>query len=126
MILADTDSVIDFIHRRVTPDGAFMRNLAEDEIAISAVTVYELLFGAQERGRSESESFIERVRVLPVTEGSARIAALHGSRLALEGNRLDVPDLLIGGAALDNGVALISRNVRHFSRIDGLVLVDPN
>lgn len=97
-----------------------------DALAISSVTVYELLFGAQDRGRKETEAFIARVDVFPVTAGSARLAAAQGARLASQGRSLDVPDLLIGGVALERGLALITRNVRHFGRIEGLALLNPN
>ncbi|MFN8617919.1 MAG: type II toxin-antitoxin system VapC family toxin [Dehalococcoidia bacterium] len=126
MILSDTDCVIDYIHKRVTPSGLFMRSLMADELVISAITAYELMFGAQQRGRSETEAFIERVRVLPLTGSAAIIAAAHAARLAAAGTPLAVQDLLIAGVALDGGLSLITRNVRHFERIEGLALESPN
>jgi tRNA(fMet)-specific endonuclease VapC len=63
--------------------------------------------------------------MLAVTPEAARLAAIDGARLQAEGQRLDVPDLLIIGAAKEAGLGLVTRNVRHFGRIEGLTLLDP-
>lgn len=126
MILSDTDCVIDYIHRRVSLSGLFVRALMSGELVISAVTAYELMFGAQDRGRAETEAFIERVPVLPLTGAAAITAAAHGARLAAAGTPLAVQDLLIAGIALDGGLSLITRNIRHFERIQGLAIESPN
>lgn len=126
MILSDTDCVIDYIHRRVSLTGLFVRSLMSDDLVISAVTAYELMFGAQNRGRAETEAFIERVRVLPLTGAAAITAAAHAARLSAAGTPLAVQDLLIAGIALESGLSLITRNVRHFERIEGLVLAGPD
>jgi tRNA(fMet)-specific endonuclease VapC len=40
------------------------------------------------------------------------------------GTPLDDIDLLIAGIALDQGLVLVTRNRRHFERIDGLTVED--
>jgi predicted nucleic acid-binding protein len=126
LTVSDTDVVIDYIDRKVAPSGAFMSLLMADELAITSVTVYELMFGAQERGRAETEAFIKRVPVLPLTWSGAAIAAVHGSRLSAAGNMIPIQDLLIAGVALDHELPLMTRNVRHFGRIGELALQDPD
>ena len=91
------------------------------------MTVYELYFGAPEGRRShELAGFLAGCSILPVSAEAARQAALDGAALAAAGNKLDVPDLLIAGVAKSLGLPLITRNIRHFSRIEGLRLLDPN
>ena len=123
--LSDTDCVIDDLHKRLPLTGEFATRLMLDELAVSAITVYELMFGAQDRGRAETESFLGRVDVLPLTARGATLAAGRAAQLSSQGARLDTPDLLIAGVALDFGLALLTRNVRHFGRIEGLTLLDP-
>lgn len=126
MILSDTDCVIDYLHHRVSSNGVYARSLMSDELVISAITAHELMFGAQSRGRAETEAFIERVPVAPVTGAAAITAAAHGARLAAAGTPLAVQDMLIAGVALDGELPLITRNVRHFDRIEGLVIESPD
>ena len=126
MILADSDCAIDFLRGRVPLDGFFATQLMSNQIAVATITVFELLLGAQVRGRLDVEDILARVDILPVSEISARLAAEEGSRLAASGNRLATPDLLIAGVALEYGLPLVTRNRRHFGRIDGLRLLDPD
>ncbi|MBK9546239.1 MAG: type II toxin-antitoxin system VapC family toxin [Dehalococcoidia bacterium] len=126
VILADSDCAIDYLRGRAVLGGFFVTQLMNNQVAVSTITVFELLFGAQIRGRFDVESILARVDILPVSEVSARLSAEEGSRLAASGNRLDTPDLLIAGVALEHGLSLVTRNRRHFSRINGLTLLDPD
>lgn len=126
VILADSDCAIDYLRGRAVLGGFFVTQLMNNQVAVSTITVFELLFGAQIRGRFDVESILARVATLPVSEVSARLSAEEGSRLAASGNRLDTPDLLIAGVALEHGLSLVTRNRRHFSRINGLTLLDPD
>lgn len=36
-----------------------------------------------------------------------------------------LPDALIAATALEHGLAVLTRNVRRFARVDGLRVVDP-
>ena len=123
--MVDSDCAIDYLRNR-EPVAQFLANeISLGELAISSVSVFELLVGAQVRGRDAVESFLARVEVLGVSGLAARLAATEGSRLASEGNRLDAADLLIAGVALEHSLPLITRNVRHFGRIRGLTVMQP-
>lgn len=127
MIVSDTDCVIDYLRDRAPNGGAIWRARRDRELGLSTVTVFELYFGAPSGRRfDEVTRFLARCSILPVTAEAARQAALDGAALASAGRRLDVPDLLIAGVAKSLGLSLITRNVRHFSRVDGLTLLDPN
>jgi len=127
VIVSDTDCIIDYLRDRAPNRGAIWRARRDRELGLSTVTVFELYFGAPSGRRfDEITRFLTRCSILPVTAEAARQAALDGAALAGAGRRLDVPDLLIAGVAKSLGLALITRNVRHFSRIQGLELLDPN
>ncbi|MGE3077022.1 MAG: type II toxin-antitoxin system VapC family toxin [Dehalococcoidia bacterium] len=126
MILSDTDCVIDFLKNRAPENGKVRRALIARELCVSAVTAFELYFGDPVgRGRSRLDQLFESIVVLPVTQRTAWIGAEQGTRLAGIGLTLAMPDLLIAAAALETGVPIVTRNVRHFSRIEGLEILEP-
>ena len=91
----------------------------------TAITYGELLYGAEKRG---SSSLADRVRgllahavtILPFDDAAAvRYGSLRAS-LESEGTPLDEPDLRIAAIALSRSLILVTGNVRHFGRVDGL------
>ena len=126
MILADSDCIVDYLKLRAPANGAVRRALASQELAVNAVTAYELYFGEPEGpGRAQLNTLLASVAVIPLSQRAADLAAQRGKALSDAGEKLDTPDLLIAGTALELGVPLITRNVRHFGRVPGLVIQDP-
>lgn len=126
MILADTDCMIDFLKRKDPANSRVRAAFVAKELAVSAVTAYELYFGEPSGpGRADLDRLLREIDVLAVTQTRAAIAAEHGAALARAGMRLAVPDLLIAGTAIEAELPLITRNVRHFSRVPGLEIIDP-
>jgi len=96
-------------------------------IAISAITLSELLHGveksaAPERNLAAVENFCSRLDVLPYGPK----ASLHYGqiRAALErrGTPIGVNDLHIAAHARSEGLTLVSNNLREFERVEGLLL----
>jgi predicted nucleic acid-binding protein len=102
----------------------------EIEIALSVVTIAELVHGAY-RARTQEQpqvrlSFIERlcrdIPVHPVTLSVARLAGRIEAEQESRGIKLPFDDLLIATTALDLEYAVATLK-RHFDRIPGLSLV---
>jgi tRNA(fMet)-specific endonuclease VapC len=122
----DTD-VLSATMRR-DPHLPLVRRLAQlppPEQFTTAITLGELLYGAERRG---SERLRARVRdlladaltVLPFDEGAAETYGSLRARLEADGRRLDEPDLRIASIALSRDLILVTANVRHFDRVPGL------
>jgi predicted nucleic acid-binding protein len=103
----------------------------DDEIAISVITVLELAHGVSRADspdrRDRRQRFLDElltgVPIEPVTVRIAiRAGRIDGENQA-RGIRIPLSDLLIGVSALELGYRIGTANVRHFQRIDGLVLV---
>lgn len=104
----------------------------EDEpVAIAAVTASELLHGVlranTELRRSRREEFVEEVlREVPILAFDLEVARVY-SRLWVDlqalGASIAVHDLMIAATALRHGLRLLTQNVRHFERCQGLDLV---
>ncbi|MCG8479261.1 MAG: type II toxin-antitoxin system VapC family toxin [Spirochaetales bacterium] len=124
MILFDTTVLIDlereFRKRIDGPATAALRTMPEERPAISTITVGEFAEGFVER---TFEFFSDRLRPYTVLPLDTRIAWRYGvlSRtMRRKGNRVGDNDLWIAATALERTIPLLTRNVRHFSRIDGL------
>jgi len=124
--LLDTNIVIYVVKRR--PLAVLeVFNRQQGRMAVSAITVAELIHGAEKsqfpaRNLAVVEDFFSRLTLLPYTAE----AAYHygGMRAALEktGQPIGVNDLHIAGHARSLGLTLVSNNLREFARIPGLLL----
>ncbi len=100
------------------------------EIALSAITVLELVHGVMradtEQRRMNRQRFLDDLLmglpVHPVTVPIALRAGQIDGLLQAQGNRIALADLLIGTTALELGYAVATHNVRHFGRIPGLIV----
>ena len=122
--LLDTNIVIYVLKRRpVEVRAAFNANASR--MAISSITLAELLHGAEKSSRvsdnlSAIEDFCSRLDVLPY---GAKAAQHYGAiRAALEklGQPIGVNDLHIAGHARSEGLVLVTNNVSEFARVPGL------
>jgi tRNA(fMet)-specific endonuclease VapC len=103
----------------------------EIEIAISAVTLAELVHGVErantqevrERRRAFIDEFKKHVPVQPVTDVTGELAGAIGGSQAAKGTKLPIDDLLIGVSAIEQGYAVATLNRRHFRTIPGLSVV---
>jgi len=122
--LLDTNIVIDVLKRRPI-EVLSIFNANASRMAISAVTLAELMHGAEKSQRmGESllaiEDFCSRIEVLPY---GAKAAQHYGAiRAALEkiGQPIGVNDLHIAGHARSEGLILVTNNVSEFERVPAL------
>ena len=124
--LLDTNICIDVIKER-PPSMPESFNRPSGHMAISAITLSELLHGVEKSAASERilavvENFCSRLDVLPYGPK----ASLHYGqiRAALErrGTPTGVNDLHIAAHARSEGLTLVSNNLREFERVEGLLL----
>lgn len=125
--LLDTDVVISLLrgNRRVADaiDEAGIQNCR-----ISEITRAELLYGVEfsrRKGRKSDAIMVDRLldtfEVVPVG-GSLSLYASIKADLVCSGTPIEDFDLLIGCTALVNSFVLVSGNIAHMSRIEGLSL----
>ncbi|WP_419662661.1 VapC1: tRNA(fMet)-specific endonuclease [Desulfosarcina variabilis str. Montpellier] len=98
-------------------------------MAISAVTLGELVFGAEhsqevERNLADIESFVARLDVLPFNNTAAYHFGQIRAALYRIGRPIGPYDMMIAGHARANGLILITNNTNEFERIPGLLIDD--
>jgi tRNA(fMet)-specific endonuclease VapC len=123
--LLDTDSV-SFAMRGVGGVGARILAARPSEIAISAITLAELRFGADRKGSRKLhtliDAFIRTVEVAPFDEDAALEFGRLGGLLAERGTPIGEMDALIASHAVALKTALVTNNTRHFTRVPGLAV----
>ena len=122
--MLDTNIVVYTIKNRPAKvRDAFKRH--SGQMAISAVTLGELVYGAEksaqpERNLTDIEGFAARLEVLPFDS----LAATHFGQLRAELAKIGTPigpyDQMIAGHARSLGLILVTNNIKEFARVPGL------
>ncbi len=97
-------------------------------VYVSAVTVYELEYGARRAGRTSDLAAFEeafQLEVIPLGRVEAERAAALNAELAEQGRRIGDRDALIAATALSHHLDLVTRNVQEFRRVPNLPVVVP-
>jgi tRNA(fMet)-specific endonuclease VapC len=122
--LLDTNIVIYVIKRRPI-EVLQVFNQHANRMAISAITLSELLHGAEKSVKVSAnllavEDFCSRLEVLPY--GSKASQHYSSIRASLEkiGQPIGVNDLHIAGHARSEGLVLVTNNVSEFIRVPAL------
>ena len=108
---------------------------AEGRHAISMVTVTELRLGVELQYDRDTQAYqdaidaldrlVSRFDVLPIARPVAPAAAEIIADLRADGQRLDdLHDVYIGATARTEQLPVVTANVDHFERIDGVRAVD--
>jgi tRNA(fMet)-specific endonuclease VapC len=99
------------------------------QMGISAVTLGELVFGAEhsqqvERNLADIESMAARLEVLPFENKAAYHFGQIRAALYRAGQPIGPYDMMIAGQARASGLKLVTNNVKEFERVPGLLLED--
>lgn len=126
--LLDTNTCVYAIKRQARVIDR-LQGLSPDELAITAITLAELWFGALKSSRPEStrssvDAFLAPFEVLTFDREAAD--AYAEVRLSLEraGRRIGERDLLIASIARSRALTVVTHNVREFDRVPGLTVED--
>jgi tRNA(fMet)-specific endonuclease VapC len=124
--MLDTNICIYVIKSR--PAGLRERfNSLADQLCISAITLAEIIYGAEKSARPVEnlaiiEQFVARLDVLSFGERGATHYGQLRAELERAGHPVGIHDMMIGGHARSEGLTLVSNNLREFQRMEGLRL----
>ncbi|MCY3844289.1 MAG: type II toxin-antitoxin system VapC family toxin [Acidobacteria bacterium] len=126
--MLDTNVVSELVRR---PDGEAARKAAALEprtLAVSIIVAAELRYGAERRRSArltrQLEAILAALVILPLAQpADAHYAAIR-SELERAGRTIGHNDLLIAAHARALDLTLVTRNVREFERVSGLVVED--
>ena len=98
-------------------------------LTVSTVVLAELLFGAARHPkaaaiRREIGDLVSRLTVIPWDEAAAEHYGRLRAALEQAGTPLGAMDMMIAAHALSLGATLVSNDVRHFDRVEGLLVAN--
>ena|SRR3989344_2749159 len=128
MIFLDSNFIIDFLKGKKSAVSLIKKN--NEELATSQINVFEVLFGIfmkKETNRKEldlAEAFFQSIIIFPFDSNCGNLSAKILSSLMKEGKTIEQNDCFIGAIMIKNRIdKIISNNVKHFSKINGVKII---
>lgn len=127
MVCLETDFLVAFLRNdKEAVKKAEELASTEGYLSITPITATELLRGAFLSDKKENigivEELISSFQFLNYDIRSARKAGELFYELGEKGQPIGQFDTLIAAIAMSHGEAILTRNVKHFGKIEGLVL----
>lgn len=120
----DSDILIGIL--RNDEDAVRMSHKIDEEggASTTSVNAFEILTGARlsakQKNMDESEKILAKLSILNFDEKSADRASQIFEELTKSGKMIGLKDVFIASIAIENGLKLLTRNTKDFSRIKGL------
>lgn len=117
--LIDTNAIIDAQSRRLPEEGlGFLAAIMNIDFTISFVSFIEYMSFANLS--QEAEEFIKLANLIHINQKIIDTTILLRKRYHIK-----MPDAIIAATTLEFDLILISHNLKDFSKIEGLKLIDP-
>lgn len=127
MYLFDTDIITTVLKPRPAPQLIKrLSDVAQKDQYISTITVSEIVYGAMKSNRPDyhlrnlEEILLPSVNIVGFDTKAAYVCGRLRANLEQKGQPLALADLEIASIAIAGNFTLITGNVRHFGRIEGL------
>lgn len=126
-MILDTCFVVDLLNN----DTAAVKKAQELDrlhmpLFTTAITVFEIWQGVSDiKDKNKLEkinTLLESIGLLQLDQESAKIGGVVHSGLYRQGVPIQPEDSMIAGIALTHGKKILTRNIKHFSRIKNVVV----
>jgi tRNA(fMet)-specific endonuclease VapC len=119
--IADTDVLIDFLRNRGPQADRIALELQSGRLATTAVSAFELWVGAKSpQEKVAVQTLLAALTIVSLDEPAAREAGTVFRGLESKGMTIGMADSLIAGICLSRKAMLITKNIKHFSRVPGI------
>ena len=124
--LLDTNVIIEYLRHNISI-AEHIKTVGIENCAISIITLQELYWGAFEAPEKFLISELSKVEfikqlfpILPLPTNEEFAKMKHG--LKKRGMMIDDFDILIASTAADHHLIVVTDNINHFGRIEGLTI----
>jgi len=122
----DTSVLVAYLKGRGPSVPAVEKAAKECACYVTAITVYELLFGiAHAKKEIGEQTLLSTMVVLPLDDAAARRAAALHAELIKRNQDIGVKDVLMAAVCLEHALPILTTNEQHFSRVPGLEVITP-
>ena len=124
-LVVDSDVVIDLLRQSAPTLRAALARL---DCSVTAISLHELLAIPVLSGRQVTSlnHLLELMPDLPFDASAAEKSSDVWRSLASRGQLIGLADILSAGIFLANDLPLVTRNIDHSNRIEGLKLIMPD
>jgi tRNA(fMet)-specific endonuclease VapC len=123
MIIADTDVLIDFLRGRGGGARRVALELETRSFGTTAITAFELRSGGRTaKQKTAIGGLLDAMTLLSFGPVEAQVAAELRQQLESQGEAIGMADYMIAAVCIVNGGVLLTRNRKHFERVEGLKL----
>ncbi len=127
MVCIDTDIIIDYLkNERSVFDKVIALKDKEIPIFTTTVNSFELYRGNLRLSKKSQEDavelFLNNIRIFDFTLDASKKAADIFEQLQSQGEMIELTDIMIAAICILRNEKLLTRNVKHFSRIPELKL----
>jgi tRNA(fMet)-specific endonuclease VapC len=124
--LLDTNIVI-YVLKRRPKEVLDIFNANASRMAISSITLSELMYGAEKSLNTDKnleavEEFVSHLEVLPYDAKASQHYGQIKAAFEKKGQIIGENDIHIAAHAISHGLILVSNNVREFKRVPNLAL----
>jgi tRNA(fMet)-specific endonuclease VapC len=95
-----------------------------DRLTINIISYYEILRGLKDLGNEEKlkkfEEFVQENEFISISKDAVIKAAEIYAYLKKQGNLIEDADILMASIAIVENLVLVTNNIKHFERIEGL------
>ena len=124
-VVLDTDVLVSDLRGKTS----ILRELEGKDPSTTVVNAFELFHGAYKSKESSANLSATRgllvsLRLLSLSVKAAERAGEALAQAQKSGQTIEVRDLLIGCIAREEGLSLLTHNVKHFRKIPGLTVLD--
>lgn len=125
-LMIDTSVIIDHLRKRNKKKSALFGIVDDYSLRTPAVVEFELFAGATSlEKRQDVENVLQFCESVPLTSEIAQHAGQLYQQLKRKNKLLEIRDLFIASTAVVHGLTLMTFNIGHFQRVDGLSLFTP-
>ncbi|MEM0374445.1 MAG: type II toxin-antitoxin system VapC family toxin [Sulfolobaceae archaeon] len=122
----DSDILIDFLRGKERAVNYVESIRKSSRLATTVINAFELYYGAYKYNRDfeKLNEFLQSMEILPFTLVEAKKAAEIEANLERRGEVVGLKDVLISSIVISNNCIIVTGNVKHFNKIQGVKVED--
>ena len=128
MVCLDSDVLINFLRKDAKTIRLFENLRSRKEtLSITSINSFELIKGISRLSNMDQTQvlkFLSNFKIYDFNFDSSKKAADIFNDLKSKGEIIELPDIMIASIAIANNESLITGNINHFERINGLKVSD--